>query len=150
MEIKKSKRQREIAYHQDAPSGIAGCSEKKAVMGEGGPEAEKKLAGAAKAPPSDEEVEEFFAILKRVHEAVLYFNCRGHGGAGNRRWSTALEAEVVAMVCGKEEEVNEQEKVDNPVQVDDKEIDEDEEEEEMDGDVGHHLFDLNSSPKDGH
>ncbi|KAH7857242.1 hypothetical protein Vadar_010473 [Vaccinium darrowii] len=60
------------------------------------PEAEAKAAAAT---PTDEEVDEFFAILRRMHVAVKYFeksNAAGRKLTG--RWATSLEAEVLAGV----------------------------------------------------
>ena len=38
--------------------------------------------------PTEEEVEEFFAILRRMRMAVKYFDDKGRGG---REWREALE-----------------------------------------------------------
>ncbi|CAL5374326.1 unnamed protein product [Camellia sinensis] len=59
-------------------------------------------AVAVEAAPTEEEVEEFFAILRRMHVAVKYFE--NSGGDGVRkvkgRWGAALEAEVKAAADG--------------------------------------------------
>ncbi|KAL7223254.1 hypothetical protein ACSBR1_024836 [Camellia fascicularis] len=59
-------------------------------------------AVAVEAAPTEEEVEEFFAILRRMHVAVKYFE--NSGGDGVRkvkgRWGEALEAEVIAAADG--------------------------------------------------
>lgn len=148
------KRQREVLDHQEDPSLVAGSSDgQQPVTGENGRE-----EAEATASPSDEEVEEFYAILNRVREAVKYLKSKGHGmGVEGGRWTAVVEAEAAAaMVADGEEE--EGEEVD--VRADDNNklgrvIDIEEEdgkgaEEEMDlvggGDL---LLDLNSSPKDG-
>ncbi|KAG5522605.1 hypothetical protein RHGRI_034681 [Rhododendron griersonianum] len=63
----------------------------------------KAEAAAAEPMPTDEEVDEFFAILRRMHAAAKYFE-KGRGNAAGRkltgRWATALEAEVLAGVNG--------------------------------------------------
>ncbi|KAH7858904.1 hypothetical protein Vadar_029217 [Vaccinium darrowii] len=69
----------------------------------------KPEAEAAAATPTDEEVDEFFAILRRMHVAVKYFekgsnsSSSVHAGGGRKltgRWATALEAEVLGGVKG--------------------------------------------------
>ncbi|KAI8528692.1 hypothetical protein RHMOL_Rhmol12G0167500 [Rhododendron molle] len=67
-------------------------------------EAKAEAAAAAAEPmPTDEEVDEFFAILRRMHVAAKYFE-KGRGNSAGRkltgRWATALEAEVLAGVNG--------------------------------------------------
>ena len=51
------------------------------------------------AVPADEEVEECFAILRRMKEAVRYFDGRG------KEWREALESSEIAISdgCGKGE-----------------------------------------------
>lgn len=80
---------------------------KKAADGEAGGGGSRRRkereAKAAEPMPTDEEVDEFFAILRRMHVAVKYFE-KGRGNAAGReltgRWATALEAEVLAGVNG--------------------------------------------------
>lgn len=45
-----------------------------------------------KEEPDDEEVEEFFAILRRIRVAVEYFEKGGNSRAGRRRELTAMES----------------------------------------------------------
>lgn len=56
------------------------------------------------APPSEAEVEEFFAIVRRMHVAVKYFGQKANGVDGKRpgKWRAALEAEEVVMVAAAE------------------------------------------------
>lgn len=59
----------------------------------------------AEAMPTDEEVDEFFAILRRMQVAVKYFKKGGGNAAAGRKWTgrawaTELEAEVLAGVNG--------------------------------------------------
>lgn len=60
--------------------------------------------------PTDEEVDEFFAILRRMHVAVKYFErSNGNGNDGRRlteRLGTPLEIEVVSA-DGDDVKVNE-------------------------------------------
>ncbi|KAL7223253.1 hypothetical protein ACSBR1_024835 [Camellia fascicularis] len=77
------------------------------VVGGGGGRRRKEREEAVKAvaveaAPMEEEVEEFFAILRRMHVAVKYFE--NVGGDGVRkvkgRWGAALETEVKAAADG--------------------------------------------------
>lgn len=56
------------------------------------------------APPSEAEVEEFFAIVRRMHVAVKYFGQKANGVDGKRpgKWRAALEAEDVVVVAADE------------------------------------------------
>lgn len=54
---------------------------------------------------TEEEVDEFFAILRRMQVAVKYFE-KGNGEG----WRAAVEAEVVAVVGGEKDEKDETEK----------------------------------------
>ncbi|GFZ12215.1 hypothetical protein Acr_23g0006000 [Actinidia rufa] len=57
----------------------------------------------AEAAPPDEEVEEFFAILRRMHVAVQYFEkVNGNGKVDGRKLTgrTAIEAEALARTDG--------------------------------------------------
>ncbi|XP_057472482.1 protein NIM1-INTERACTING 2-like [Actinidia eriantha] len=57
----------------------------------------------AEAAPPDEEVEEFFAILRRMHVAIQYFEkVNGNGKVDGRKLTgrTAIEAEALAMTDG--------------------------------------------------
>lgn len=65
---------------------------KKLKEGEGG-------SDAAVVVPSEEEVDEFFAILRRMKEAVKYFDERGKGG---REWREALEQAEVTLDDGED------------------------------------------------
>ncbi|KAG5522606.1 hypothetical protein RHGRI_034682 [Rhododendron griersonianum] len=60
--------------------------------------------GEGQVMPTDEEVDEFFAILRRMQVAVKYFKKGGGNAAAGRkwtgRWATELEAEVLAGVNG--------------------------------------------------
>ncbi|WVZ13721.1 hypothetical protein V8G54_011287 [Vigna mungo] len=49
--------------------------------------------------PTEEEVEEFFAILRRMRVAVKYFDDKGRGG---REWREALETAELAVDHGEE------------------------------------------------
>ncbi|XP_056170672.1 uncharacterized protein LOC130138950 isoform X2 [Syzygium oleosum] len=55
-------------------------------------------------PPSEAEVEEFFAIVRRMHVAVKYFGqkANGVGGKPPGKWRAALEAEDVVVVAADE------------------------------------------------
>ena len=53
--------------------------------------------GERVAVPSEEEVEEFFAILKRMRVAVKYFDEKGRGG---KEWREALEEAAVTVEDG--------------------------------------------------
>lgn len=86
-------------------------------------------------PPSDEEVDEFFAILRRMHTAIEYFNRRGAiiGTPNDKKgWRSAVEAAIVEEEESKEEvdnECGEEEKIKRTENL---------------------LLDLNSSPEEGH
>ena len=70
---------------------------------EEGEEDTTATAAAAAGPPSprEEEVEEFFAILRRMREAMSALS-KNNGDAPrfSERWTTAIEAEVVEAVKG--------------------------------------------------
>ncbi|KAH7857753.1 hypothetical protein Vadar_016146 [Vaccinium darrowii] len=72
-------------------------------VGGGGRRRTKEIEAEA-VPPTDEEVDEFFAILRRMYVAIKYFEKgRSSNAAGRKltgRWATALEAEVLAGVNG--------------------------------------------------
>lgn len=56
---------------------------------------------------TDDEVEEFYAILRRINAAAKYFksgNDRAEGTASHRRWRASLEEEIVRQVNGVKEE----------------------------------------------
>ncbi|GFS32391.1 hypothetical protein Acr_00g0022510 [Actinidia rufa] len=69
-------------------------------------EKERDKKAEAVAVPSEEEVEEFFAILRRMHMAAKYFeksNGNGDGRLLTGKWCrarTALEAEALVEVDG--------------------------------------------------
>ncbi|XP_058192195.1 protein NIM1-INTERACTING 2-like [Rhododendron vialii] len=64
----------------------------------------REVEAEGEAMPTDEEVDEFFAILRRMQVAVKYFKKGGRNAAAGRkwtgRWATELEAEVLAGVNG--------------------------------------------------
>ncbi|KAI8528693.1 hypothetical protein RHMOL_Rhmol12G0167600 [Rhododendron molle] len=71
----------------------------------GGRRKEREGEAEGEAMPTDEEVDEFFAILRRMQVAVKYFKKGGGNAAAGRkwtggRWATELEAEVLAGVNG--------------------------------------------------
>ncbi|KAK4776644.1 hypothetical protein SAY86_005332 [Trapa natans] len=159
MGIENRKRKRESLDRQEHPSPAVGSDGKKAVRKGKGREEEKEAEAGAS--PIDEEVEEFFAIVRRMGEAVKYLRREGYGmGGTGRPWDTILkvEAEAAAAVDGGEE--NEEES-DNRVEKDriGNIMVEDQDNEgaaEVDGDCscggssGGRLLDLNNSPKDDH
>ncbi|GMH03945.1 hypothetical protein Nepgr_005784 [Nepenthes gracilis] len=51
-----------------------------------------KLPPRPRPPPSEKKVEEFYAILRRIHPAVKYFEMKGNGD-GRNGWM-ALEADL--------------------------------------------------------
>lgn len=59
---------------------------------------EARDSAEVEAPPSEAEVEEFFAIVRRMHAAVKYFCQKANGADGKLpgKWRAALEAEEVA------------------------------------------------------
>ena len=71
---------------------------KRAVDGGG-----RRNKAVAEAAPSEEEIEEFFAILRRMHVAVQYFE-KGNGNSNvdGRKLTgrTAIEAEALAGTDG--------------------------------------------------
>ncbi|XP_051122491.1 protein NEGATIVE REGULATOR OF RESISTANCE-like [Andrographis paniculata] len=67
------------------------------------------------APPGDEEVDEFFAILKRIHVAVKYFQERGAVAAPEKSvWTPAFRREDFEGVKGSEDEPKKKKKMDAP------------------------------------
>lgn len=74
----------------------------KKAKGEG-----EKDAAAASGPPSppEEEVEEFFAILRRMRDAMgALAESNGHTPRLTERWTMAIETEVVEAVTGVEKD----------------------------------------------
>ncbi|BAU02801.1 hypothetical protein LR48_Vigan10g020600 [Vigna angularis] len=65
---------------------------KKRLKGE--EEEEDGGGGGGDGVPTEEEVEEFFAILRRMRVAVKYFDDKGRGG---REWREALETAELAV-----------------------------------------------------
>ncbi|KAF2298756.1 hypothetical protein GH714_026642 [Hevea brasiliensis] len=65
----------------------------------------KKMKQVDPEEATEEEVEEFFAILRRMQVAVKYFE-KGNGEG----WRAAVEAEMVAVVGGGEDQKDEIEK----------------------------------------
>ncbi|KAF7808890.1 NRR repressor like [Senna tora] len=64
---------------------------------------------------TDDEVEEFYAILRRINAAAKYFktgNDRPEGTAARRRWRAPLEKEIMQQVDGVKEETSTQEILD--------------------------------------
>ncbi|KAI3407883.1 uncharacterized protein J3R85_020681 [Psidium guajava] len=61
---------------------------------------EARDAAKVGAPPSEAEVEEFYAIVRRMHAAVKYFCQKANGADGKLpgKWRATLEAEEVAAV----------------------------------------------------
>lgn len=149
------KRQRESLDHQERPPCAVGSEEEKAVTRARGRKEEE-----AEALPSDEEVEEFFAIVRRMSEAVKYLKRKGCGTGGvGVRFGAVLEAETAAAaaVDGEEGEnregaVNHSDRVEKDKGRTIRVEEDGEGREDMDGggDDRDLLLDLNSSPKDGH
>ncbi|EYU29970.1 hypothetical protein ABFS82_05G032200 [Erythranthe guttata] len=72
------------------------------------------------AVPSDEEVEEFFAILKRIHVAVEYFKKRNSGRRepAAAAWSPSFEREDFDGVTKDEAECSERTQTDQNAGLD--------------------------------
>ncbi|XP_052175886.1 uncharacterized protein LOC127790411 [Diospyros lotus] len=76
-------------------------AEKKRKRGEEGGEGARRKTERESKPepeattPTEEEVDEFFAILRRMHEAVTYFK---NGKSGGASLLGSLEAEVLSDV----------------------------------------------------
>ncbi|KAK7364075.1 hypothetical protein VNO80_12439 [Phaseolus coccineus] len=79
---------------------------KKRLKGE-----EEQEDGGGDGLPTEEEVEEFFAILGRMRVAVKYFDHKGRGG---RKWREALETAELAVEHGGEADGGQQGDDGNP------------------------------------